>query len=178
MKLRAALLVAVLVMLGVTPGMAQGRYDIKIEPLHIDTADHVGLDVANKVNDSILITSEVFGIPPNAIQMTVRLVEVTKDTLLDDDSLLFDVQTKLQHDYDSCWYRVGGSTLIDDDGTMNTVGATCRVTLDSDSLASFNDIGRVRLWIVAEEATFRAADVSGILQFNAVYNAIVRFVLR
>ena len=178
MRIRAAFLAALVVMLGALPGEARDRYDIVIQPFHIDTADHIGVDVALLVNDSILITSEEFGIPLNAEEMIVRLVETTKDTLLDNDSLVFDVQTKLQHDYDSCWYRVGGSTLIDDDGTMNTVGATCRVDLDSDSLMVLNDIGRVRLWIVAEEATIRAADVSGIMQFNAVYVALIRFKLR
>lgn len=182
MRIRATLLAALVVMLGASLGETadyRDRYDLVLALGDIDTADHIGVDAADSTNDSILaITSQPFGIPPTAYSMIVRLVETTKDTLLDNDSLIFDVQTKLNHAYDSCWYRVGGSTLIDDDGTMNTVGATCRVALDSDSLMSLNDIGRVRLWIVASPTTYRASDVSGILQFNAVYEALVRFKLR
>lgn len=179
---RMTIITALFLALGVSSG-AWGKDDgarlIPIDLFRIDTANFVSTDVADKVNDSILFTSITFGVPADASDIIIRLLRTTADTVMDGggDSIAYDIQTKYDHSYDSTWMRIGGSTKCAE-SAVNTLGGSTRIVVPVDSLKSFGDVARLRLYYITEEDSLRAHDATGLVPLNAKYAALVRFKFR
>ena len=196
MKIRTLILAALVAVLCMASGaMAGGQWEVErlraingclieqitFTPGNIDTANHIGVDIAATVNDSLIFNSPIWTVAQPWTVAWGRVFSVTADTLSTIDSLAYDLQWKFESDYDSTWGTVAKVVVFDED-LMNTNPGTAdmKAYFDADSVWA-GDQFRLRVSLVAGGTTgtgddWRAKDVSGILQFNAVYRWYFMFV--
>lgn len=149
---------------------------VTFEPGDVDTANHVGLDVATKVNDSLMFYSPGFTVPQPWTICAVRCFWETQDAVTTSDTIGYDLQWKFSDSHDSTWNTAASCAKADED-LINTNPATAdlKAYAHADSVW-IGDYLRLKVALIAEEATWRGADVSGILEFNAKYGFYLMFV--
>jgi hypothetical protein len=130
-----------------------------------DTADHL---VGAVVNDSLIFNSQPFGVSHEYQRILARVYRVTADTVFEDDTLGFVIQSKLDSPKDSTWWTLGTMTKRKE----STIGANpgqATVNINTtDSIGAANSF-RVQLAIIVDVDTIRAHDQTGILPLNAKY---------
>jgi hypothetical protein len=148
---------------------------ITFEPGSIDTANYLDGEAA-LVNDSLIFTSPAFTIKQPWTVCQGRLFYETQDTVSVLDSIGYILQSKFENQYDSTWWTLATCAKADED-LINTNPSTAdlKVYWDADSLG-VGDYYRIQVALMAEEAQWRAEDVSGIIQFNAKYHWYLMFV--
>jgi len=170
-KTRTAIIMAMLVMLGLSSGAMAGEVrKVAIElPAAVDTSLYLTSGTA-LVDDTLgPFSSASFGLTTDWTELVARIFQTSPDSIFAKDSFFIALDTKADDIYDSVWNRLAVTplTAVADMGA----GESIFLSIDADSTLHQGDLFRYQFYWIVDIDSIRAHGAAGILAPNMAFRA-------